>query len=68
MRTASRWTSADSGKPTDNAYAESFNSTVRLGQHWFLDLDDARQKVEEWRIWIRVGGKVTTRLSLALKP
>jgi putative transposase len=38
--------------PTDNAYAESFNSTVRLeclGQHWFLDLDDAREKVENWR-------------------
>jgi transposase InsO family protein len=41
------------GKPTDNAYVESFNATVRLeclGQHWFLDLDDAREKVEEWRI------------------
>jgi putative transposase len=41
------------GKPTDNAYAESFNATVRLeclGRHWFLDLDDAREKIEEWRI------------------
>lgn len=40
------------GRPTDNAYAESFNAIVRLeclGQHWFLDLDDARQKVESWR-------------------
>jgi putative transposase len=40
------------GKPTDNAYAESFNSTVWLeclGQHWILDLDDAREKVENWR-------------------
>ena len=40
------------GKPTDNAYVESFNATVRLeclGRHWFLDLDDACQKVEEWR-------------------
>ena len=40
------------GKPTDNAYVESFNATVRLeclGPHWFLDLDDAREKVEEWR-------------------
>ena len=40
------------GKPTDNAYVESFNATVRLeclGRHWFLDLDDAREKVEEWR-------------------
>jgi putative transposase len=34
------------GKPTDNAYVESFNATVRLeclGRHWFLDLDDARE-------------------------
>jgi putative transposase len=41
------------GKPTDNAYVESFNATVRLeclGRFWFLDLDDAREKVEEWRI------------------
>jgi putative transposase len=40
------------GKPTDNAYAESFNATVRLdclGRYWFLDLDDVCQKVEEWR-------------------
>jgi len=40
------------GKPTDNAYVESFNATVRLeclGRHWFLDLDDAREKIEEWR-------------------
>lgn len=40
------------GRPTDNAYAESFNAVVRLeclGQHWFLDLDDARKKVEDWR-------------------
>ncbi len=40
------------GKPTDNAYAESFNATVRLeclGQNWFMDLDDAVPKVEEWR-------------------
>jgi putative transposase len=21
-----------------------------LGQYWFLDLDDARQKVESWRV------------------
>jgi len=20
-----------------------------LGRHWFLDLDDAREKIEEWR-------------------
>ena len=40
------------GKPTDNAFAESFNARVRLeclGQHWFMDLDDACKKVEDWR-------------------
>jgi len=45
------------GKPTDNAYAESFNATVRLeclGRCWFLDLDDACEKVEEW--WIEYNG------------
>jgi transposase InsO family protein len=42
------------------AYAESFNASVRLeclGQHRFLDLDDAREKVEEWRTeYNEVGG------------
>lgn len=40
------------GKPVDNCYAESFNARVRLeclGQHWFLNLDDAVRKVEDWR-------------------
>ena len=40
------------GKPVDNAYAESFNARVRLeclGQHWYLDLDDAIKKIEDWR-------------------
>jgi putative transposase len=37
------------GKPTDNAYIESFNGRFRqecLNEHWFLSLDDARDKVE----------------------
>jgi putative transposase len=41
------------GKPTDNAYAESFNARVRgecLNQHWFMDLDDVRRKLEDWRV------------------
>jgi len=40
------------GKPTQNAFIESFNSRLReecLDQQLFLSLDDARQKVEEWR-------------------
>ncbi len=41
------------GKPTDNAFAESFNRRVRaecLNAFWFLSLDDARVKCEAWRI------------------
>ena len=40
------------GKPTDNAFIESFNGRVRqecLNENWFLSLEDARQKVEIWR-------------------
>lgn len=40
------------GKPTDNAFIESFNGTVReecLNQHWFLSLDDAQEKLNAWR-------------------
>jgi len=40
------------GKPTDNAYIESFNGSFRdkcLNTHWFLSLDDAREKIEAWR-------------------
>jgi putative transposase len=41
------------GKPTDNPFIESFNSRVRqecLNENWFLSLEDARQKIEAWRI------------------
>ena len=40
------------GKPTDNAYVESFNGTLRaecLDAHWFNDLVDAAQQIEAWR-------------------
>jgi len=40
------------GKPTDNAFIESFNGRLRaecLNAHWFLTLADARQKLENWR-------------------
>ena len=40
------------GKPTDNAYIESFNARFRLeclNEHWFMGLEDAREKMEEWR-------------------
>jgi putative transposase len=40
------------GKPTDNAFIESFNARLRaecLNEHWFLTLVDAREKIESWR-------------------
>lgn len=40
------------GKPVDNAFIESFNATLRrecLSQHWFINLEDARQRLETWK-------------------
>jgi len=39
------------GKPTDNAYIESFNGfrDECLNINWFLSLDDASERIEEWR-------------------
>jgi putative transposase len=40
------------GKPTDNAFIEAFNARLRmecLNEHWFMDLEDAREKIECWR-------------------
>jgi len=41
------------GKPIQNAFIESFNSRLReecLNEHVFVSLDDARRKIERWRI------------------
>lgn len=41
------------GKPIQNAYIESFNARLReecFNEHVFLSLDDARRKIERWRI------------------
>jgi putative transposase len=41
------------GKPTDNAYIESFNGSLRdecLNVNWFLSIEDAREKIESWRL------------------
>jgi putative transposase len=41
------------GKPTDNAYIESFNGRLRdecLNVTQFLSLEDARAQIEAWRI------------------
>lgn len=40
-------------KPTDNSFIESFNGSLRdecLNTNWFLSLDDAKEKIEQWRI------------------
>ena len=40
------------GKPTDNAFIESFNGSLRdecLNVHWFEDLTDARRKIRAWQ-------------------
>lgn len=40
------------GKPTDNAFIESFNGRLRqecLQQNWFISLDDARGIIQDWR-------------------
>jgi putative transposase len=41
------------GKPTDNAYVESFNGHFReecLNQHWFETLAEPREMIEAWRL------------------
>ena len=40
------------GKPTQNAFVESFNARLRdscLNQHWFKSLSEARAIIEAWR-------------------
>lgn len=40
------------GKPTDDSFIDSLNGSFRdecLNMHWFLSLDDVRQKIENWR-------------------
>lgn len=40
------------GKPTQNAFVESFNARFRdgcLNQHWFTSLTDARQIIGDWQ-------------------
>ena len=56
------------GKPTDNAFIESFNGKFRaecLNAHWFLCLDDARRKMEEWR---RDYNEVRPHSAIGYKP
>lgn len=60
------------GKPTDNAFAEAFNSRVRaecMNAHWFLTLADAREKMEAWRRYYnedRPHGAIGHKLPISL--
>ena len=43
----------DPGKPTQNAYIESFNGRFReecLNLHWFTSLAEAQRIIENWRV------------------
>ena len=42
----------DPGKPMQNGYIESFNGKLRaecLNQHWFKNLSEAKEIIENWR-------------------
>jgi putative transposase len=46
------WIFSRPGKPTDNAFIESFNGKLReecLNQNWFLSLSDAQEQLDAWR-------------------
>lgn len=52
QRSGVKLTFIQPGKPTQNAFVESFNGKFRascLNQHWFISLDDARHEINEWR-------------------
>jgi putative transposase len=41
------------GKPTDNCFIETFNGSLRdecLNVHWFETIDEAKAKIEAWRV------------------
>ncbi|MEL7568847.1 MAG: IS3 family transposase [Bacillota bacterium] len=43
----------DPGKPMQNGYIESFNGKFRaecLDQHWFKNLTEAKEIIEDWRL------------------
>lgn len=46
------------GKPVQNAYVESFNGRLRdeyLNANWLTSLNDARRKIEAWRVDYKPG-------------
>lgn len=61
------------GKPTDNAFAEAFNSRIRsecMNAHWFMTLADAREKLEAWRSYYneeRPHGAIGNKVPISLQ-
>jgi len=56
------------GKPTQNAFVESFNGKFRdqcLNLHWFRSMDEARHMIEDWRVHYN---EVRPHRSLGGKP
>ena len=56
------------GKPTQNAFVESFNGKFReycLDLNWFVSIEDARSTIEHWRIHYN---HVRPHRSLGKKP
>jgi putative transposase len=66
------------GKPTQNAFIESFNGRFRdecLNEHEFVTLDEAREIIEEWRLdynahrpHAALGGLTPDEFCRTLKP
>ena len=60
------------GKPTDNAFIEAFNGRFRaecLNAHWFMCIEDAREKMEDWRKYyneVRPHGAIGQKVPIAL--
>jgi putative transposase len=60
------------GKPTDNAFIEAFNGRFRaecLNGHWFMSLEDAKEKMEDWRKYyneVRPHGAIGQKVPIAL--
>lgn len=47
------WQYIQPGKPMQNGYIESFNGKLRdecLNENWFLNLQEAKQTIEKWRL------------------
>ncbi len=64
------WHFIEPGKPIENASIESFNARFRdecWNENWFIDLADARQKIEAWRVDYRVHLLLPPRLRIEVE-